>query len=43
MLLILFQYLFFQYVVFRYNPLTIDEVKYILYNELMPILDKLSQ
>ena len=38
-LLILFQYLFFQYIVFQYNPLTIDEVKYILYNELMPILN----
>ncbi len=41
-LLILFQYLFFQYIVFQYNPLTIDEVKYILYNELMPVLDEYS-
>ena len=39
MLLILFQYLFFQYIVFNYNPLTTDEVKYILYSELMPILN----
>tara|TARA_B110000003_G_scaffold76945_1_gene78550 strand:- start:30 stop:800 length:771 start_codon:yes stop_codon:yes gene_type:complete len=39
-LLILFQYLFFQYIVFQYNPLTIDEVKYILYSELIPVLDE---
>lgn len=40
LLLILFQYLFFQYIVFKYNPLTNAEVKYILYNELINILEK---
>ena len=30
-LLVLFQYLFFNYIVFRYNPLSIAEVKYIVY------------
>ena len=30
-LVILFQYLFFQHVVYYYNPLTINEIKYLIY------------
>jgi len=37
-LVILFQYLFFQYVVYYYNPLTINEIKYLIYQELQPVL-----
>ena len=32
-LVILFQYLFFQHVVYYYNPLTINEIKYLIYQE----------
>ena len=38
-LLILFQYLFFQFIVFNYNPLSLNEVKYIIYVEFKPLLD----
>jgi hypothetical protein len=33
--IITFQYLFFQYVVFEYKPLSIDEIKYYVYNYLL--------
>lgn len=39
-LLVLFQYLFFNYIVFLYNPLSIDEAKYIIYLQAFPQLDK---
>ena len=32
--IITFQYLFFQYVVFEYKPLSVDEIKYYIYNYL---------
>ena len=38
-LLILFKYLFFQFIVFNYNPLSLNEVKYIIYVEFKPLLD----
>jgi len=37
-LVLLFQYLFFQYIVYYYNPLTIDEIKYMIYHDLQPVL-----
>jgi len=37
-LVILFQYLFFQHVVYYYNPLTINEIKYLIYQDLQPVL-----
>ena len=39
-LLVLFQYLFFNYIVFLYNPLSIDEAKYIIYIQAFHQLDK---
>lgn len=33
--IITFQYLFFQYVVFQYKPLSIEEIKYYVYNYLV--------
>ena len=33
-LVIFFQYLFFQYIVYYYNPLTINEIKYLMYQEI---------
>ena len=33
--IITFQYLFFQYVVFAYKPLSIEEIKYYVYNYLI--------
>ena len=35
---ILFQYMFFQHVVYYYNPLTINEIKYLIYQDLQPDL-----
>lgn len=32
-LVIFFQYMFFQYIVYYYNPLTINEIKYLMYQE----------
>jgi len=37
-LVILFQYLFFQHIVYYYNPLTINEIKYLIYQDLQPVL-----
>ena len=37
-LVILFQYLFFQHIVYYYNPLTINEIKYLIYQDLRPDL-----
>ncbi len=37
-----FQYLFFENVVLKYDPLSIDEVKYLLYIEFRPILIQLG-
>ena len=39
-LVIAFQYLFFQYIVYYYNPLTIDEIRYLIYKDLEPIITK---
>ena len=36
--IILFQYLFFQHIVYYYNPLTINEIKYLIYQDLQPVL-----
>ena len=33
--IITFQYLFFKYIVFEYKPLSIEEIKYYIYNELL--------
>lgn len=37
-----FQYLFFENVVLKYDPLSLDEVKYLLYVQFKPILQKLG-
>ena len=38
-LVILFQYLFFQYIVYYYTPLTIGEIKYMMYQDLLPTIE----
>lgn len=41
--LLTFQYLFFQHVVYYYNPLSLEEVKYLLYVALSPHIPKIPE